>query len=98
MPVTDTTNLGGSVGTNSSNATVVTIAAASAVTITIGGTGNARVCWNDSTPNATTDSVIPAGFPMLFLSPLAPVITKITLYADNGETLTYGISRNRGGF
>lgn len=96
MALQATTNLFGTVASDSTAANLITIASSVWVNLTINGTsGAARFTKNSSSPNVTTDSVISAGTgPQLIgFEPGGPPITSLCVYANGSETtLTYSIS------
>ncbi len=96
MALQSTTNLQGTVASDSTVALVISIASTPKnAVIYIGGTGNARFAVNTTNSDLTTDSVIAGGgAPGIAQSPIG--VSKILLYANGSEsTLTYAISRSK---
>lgn len=91
-----TTNLFGTLASDSTVANLITIATTKYVEISINGTsGAARVAKNTTTPNLTTDSVLMAGagYRLIVAEPGGPPITTLLLYANQSEsTLTYAVN------
>ncbi len=100
MSITTTSNLSGNVGADVSNYTEIdfsnlnNVPYPKTIGVSITGTGKCRMSINNATPNATTDTVIEANTGMnYFFQPGG--YSNVKLYADNGETQTYSISKNQ---
>ncbi len=103
MAVAPTTNMNGTIGSSTSNATIVTLPGPhTIVEVSISGTGGARIKKNATTAaelNSTTDTSIvgDSGY-RLVLPEVGDPISTLAIYANNGETgLTYDINLIKSG-
>lgn len=103
MAISDTTNMAGTIGTTAANATRVTFGPSplpsdplpKTITVSIAGTGNARIGGiNGDAASATRDTIAAGGgMPAVLAAPQG--FKSILIYADSSESgLTYQIIKN----
>ncbi len=103
MAVAPTTNMNGTIGSSTTNATIVTLPGPhTIVEVAISGTGGARIKKNATTAaelSATLDTSIvgDSGY-RLVLPEVGRALTSIAIYANNNEAdLTYDINLIKSG-